>query len=423
MSERVPEGWESKKLDELVIKHNSGVYKKSNLYGSGTNIIGVSQLYQCDFVKGQKFKKVPLDDTEIAKFTLRYGDLLYGESSLVRSGIAKTVCVTPDGEGTAFAWHTRRYSVDQKFVYPEFLNYFVAGSKVRNYLEKVCTQTALTGITTLDYFGAPILLPPLPEQKKIASILTSVDEVIETAQKQIDKLQDLKKATMNELLTKGIGHTEFKDSELGRIPKSWEVKRLDEVSLEKGIQTGPFGSQLHAHEYTTDGVPVVMPKDMKPPLIDISDIARIPEHRAIDLSKHRVKKGDILFSRRGDIGRFALMEASSEGWVCGTGCLRVRLKNGVVHPYFIAQYLTKDEPKEWLNLNAVGLTMLNLSTSILEGLPLIVPSMEEQMTIVYALQSIDARLSKCRDYLSQTQSLKKSLMQDLLTGKVRVQVN
>ena len=65
--------------------------------------------------------------------------------------------------------------------------------------------------------------PPLPEQKKIASILTSVDEVIENTQKQIDKLQDLKKATMNELLTKGIGHTEFKDSELGRIPKSWEV--------------------------------------------------------------------------------------------------------------------------------------------------------------------------------------------------------
>ena len=71
-----------------------------------------------------------------------------------------------------------------------------------------------------------ILIPPLPEQKKIASILTSVDEVIENTQKQIDKLQDLKKATMNELLTKGIGHTEFKDSELGRIPKSWEVRSL-----------------------------------------------------------------------------------------------------------------------------------------------------------------------------------------------------
>ena len=76
-----------------------------------------------------------------------------------------------------------------------------------------------------------IPIPPLPEQKKIASILTSVDEVIENTQRQIDKLQELKKATMNELLTKGIGHTEFKDSELGRIPKSWEVKRLGEIAV------------------------------------------------------------------------------------------------------------------------------------------------------------------------------------------------
>ena len=70
----------------------------------------------------------------------------------------------------------------------------------------------------------PIIKPPLPEQQKIASILTSVDEVIEKTQTQINKLQDLKKATMNELLTRGIGHTEFKDSPVGRIPLSWEVK-------------------------------------------------------------------------------------------------------------------------------------------------------------------------------------------------------
>ena len=289
-------------------------------------------------------------------------------------------------------------------------------------LEKHNEASGVPSLSRDTLYSVRVSTPPLPEQKKIASILTSVDEVIENTQRQIDKLQELKKATMNELLTKGIGHTEFKDSELGRIPKSWEVRDLVSVSLEKGIQTGPFGSQLHSHEYTLSGVPVVMPKDMKPPQIEISGIARIAEHRAVDLAKHRVKTGDILFSRRGDIGRFALMENSSEGWVCGTGCLRVRLNTLVAHPYFVAQYLTKDEPKEWLNLNAVGLTMLNLSTGILEKLPIIVPPMKEQMQIISALQSIDSRLFECWRFFSQTQSLKKSLMQDLLTGKVRVQV-
>ncbi len=99
-------------------------------------------------------------------------------------------------------------------------------SRLMKYVDSDRVGTCQTSyseyLQDLDYF-----LPPLPEQKKIASILTSVDEVIENTQKQIDKLQDLKKATMNELLTKGIGHTEFKDSELGRIPKSWEVVTRD----------------------------------------------------------------------------------------------------------------------------------------------------------------------------------------------------
>jgi type I restriction enzyme S subunit len=115
------------------------------------------------------------------------------------------------------------------------------------------------------------LLPPLPEQKKIASILTSVDEVIENTQKQIDKLQDLKKATMNELLTKGIGHTEFKDSELGRIPKSWEVKRLDEVA--EKIWIGLVTTMTKY--YVTEGVPLIRNSDIKEGGIDVNGLINL----------------------------------------------------------------------------------------------------------------------------------------------------
>ena len=72
----------------------------------------------------------------------------------------------------------------------------------------------------------PNVFPPLSEQKKIVSVLNSVDEVIKNTQKHIQKLQDLKKGIMNELLTKGIGHTKFKDSKLGKIPKSWKNGRF-----------------------------------------------------------------------------------------------------------------------------------------------------------------------------------------------------
>ena len=264
--------------------------------------------------------------------------------------------------------------------------------------------------------------PPLPEQQKIAAILSSVDDVIEKTRAQIDKLKDLKTGMMQELLTKGIGHTAFKDSPVGRIPESWEVTTLGAIVVAKGLQTGPFGSQLHAHEYIERGVPVVMPKDMKNNGVDATTIAHIPEEKAEKLAKHRVRAGDILFARRGDIGRFALIEKGNEGWLCGTGCLKARFSDSI-NPTFISCYLTLTPVVEWLNLNAVGQTMLNLNTSILADLPVILPPKNEQSVIGDAISSLDDRVRCCQEKLGALQSVKKALMQDLLTGKVRVNVD
>jgi type I restriction enzyme, S subunit len=415
MSERIPEGWDSKKLDKLVTKHNSGVYKKSDLYGYGNNIIGVSQLYQCQFIKGQQFKKVPLNDTEIAKFTLHYGDLLYGESSLVRSGIAKTVCVTPDGQGTAFAWHTRRFTVDQKVVYPEFLNYFMESSKIRNYLEKVCTQTALTGITTVDYFSTPILLPPLPEQKKIVSIFISVDEVIENTQKQINSLQDLKKATMNELLTKGTGHTEFKDSELGRIPKSWEVKKLGDYVKLQG------GNAFPSSNFQESGIPIVRISNIMNEGVNLEKCVCFSKSKIFQ--KFEIKEGDILLAMSGaTTGKIGIYNAKNVAYLNQrVGRFQIldksRVKNAFLHHLFQSDIFTYVTQRD-----AIGGAQPNISSEQVESVRYAFPTICEQSKIAETLGSIDQKIKIQKGKLVQTQSLKKSLMQVLLTGKVRVKV-
>jgi len=274
------------------------------------------------------------------------------------------------------------------------------------------------------------ILPPLPEQQKIAAILTSVDEVIEKTQAQCDKLKDLKTAMMQTLLlpteNKGVGingkpHTEFKDSPVGRIPKGWEVVRLGALAITKGLQTGPFGGQLHSHEYVETGVPVVMPKDMKGNRITVNSIAKVTRDKANGLEKHKITCGDILFSRRGDIGRFVLVEEQNEGWLCGTGCLRARLSPSLL-PSFLAAYLTLDFAVEWLNNNAVGQTMLNLNTSILSDLPVLLPSVQEQKYIAETIAALDHSLAIKKKKLLALENTKKALMQDLLTGKVRVTV-
>ena len=197
----MPEEWSCVSLGSLVVDHNSGVYKKADLYGRGHNIVGVGDLYGCHSIDGQQFSLVPLEPNEVSRYTLYEGDLIYGESSLVREGIARTLPVTKRGAGTAFAWHTRRVRLDSEKTDAIFYHYVLDGGPTRKRVMAVATQTALTGITTRDFFSVPVPLPAMDEQREISRILTSNDELIDKWQDSIDGLQAAKSALMSVLLT------------------------------------------------------------------------------------------------------------------------------------------------------------------------------------------------------------------------------
>ena len=199
------------------------------------------------------------------------------------------------------------------------------------------------------------------------------------------------------------------------IPKGWTLETLSSVVIPDGLQTGPFGSQLKASEYATDGVPVIMPKDMKNGRVSTASIARIPEEVAESrLSPHRTQSGDLLFARRGEIGRCALITSQELGWVCGTGCLRAR-PGRKVHPAFLIHQILDAKATRWLTDMAVGQTMLNLNTQILSELPIALPPLPEQKKIAAVLSSVDAAIEKTEAVIAQLQVVKKAMMEQLLT--------
>ena len=203
------------------------------------------------------------------------------------------------------------------------------------------------------------------------------------------------------------------------VPEGWKISTLGDV-CGNNLQTGPFGSQLHANEYEADGVPVLMPKDLNGFRADTSSAAKISVERARDLSKHRLSKGDILFSRRGDVTRFALIDETSAGSLCGTGCLKAT--PGEQHsPEFLSYFLQKHWVRKWLEQNAVGQTMPNMNTAILSELPLMVAgSRQEEDTIAQILSTWDQAITATERLLENSQQRKKGLMQQLLTGKKRL---
>ena len=172
-----------------------------------------------------------------------------------------------------------------------------------------------------------------------------------------------------------------------RSRPSWVECTLGELVADgpSFIQTGPFGSQLHAHDYKEEGIPVVMPQQLGDNVIDFSEIARISEADRDRLSRHVMEEGDIVFSRRGDVTRRALITAETAGCLCGTGCLLIRLKHPKVDNRFLALFLSLPAFKSYITQKAVGATMPNLNTGILERIPLVLPPHDVQVGIVTVL--------------------------------------
>jgi len=178
------------------------------------------------------------------------------------------------------------------------------------------------------------------------------------------------------------------------FPANWELTTLGEICNRGSgyIHTGPFGSQLHASDYVQDGVPTIMPVNIGNNQILVDGIARITEKDAERLSRHRLATGDIVFSRRGDVTRRALVRDEQNGWLCGTGCLKINFGEGIVDPLFASLYFGHPDVKDWIVRHAVGSTMPNLNGKIMDAIPFLLPPLPEQQAITRILGALDDKI-------------------------------
>ena len=199
----------------------------------------------------------------------------------------------------------------------------------------------------------------------------------------------------------------------GEIPGHWEFTTLGEICQRGGgnIQTGPFGSQLHASDYVPVGVPSIMPTNIGENRIIEDGIVRITEEDANRLGQHRLRAGDIIYSRRGDVEKRALIREREEGWFCGTGCLKVRFGSGVVDPLFASMFLGHPAIREWIVRHAVGATMPNLNTTIMSAVPFALPPLAEQKAIAAILGALDDKIELNRRMNATLEGMARAMFQ------------
>ncbi|MDK7698948.1 restriction endonuclease subunit S [Cutibacterium avidum] len=190
------------------------------------------------------------------------------------------------------------------------------------------------------------------------------------------------------------------------------------------VQTGPFGSQLHAEEYVEGGVPVINPSHLVNGRIEPDVQVSVTEQKAVELERHQLREGDVVIARRGDLGRCSVVGPDAQKYLCGTGSLLIRLRSEEWDSDYFQMLFSSKRTKDELELGSIGSTMANLNASQVSRLRLKRPSLIDQRAAVKRVTEIQSKLGLQRKLvlreIALLQEFRTRLVADVVTGQVDV---
>jgi type I restriction enzyme S subunit len=415
MSSLVPDGWLLSSITEITSLKHGYQFRTPDFSDFGVKVVKIGQvvgsgkidLRNCDFVRQEVY-------IQRKEFELKAGDILMS----LTGNIGRVGVVPLLSQPLLQNYRVGLFKPVLSRCERDFLPHLLGSQFVTEQLLDKSNSTAQANFGKSDLDQVSVLRPPLPEQQKIAKILTSVDEVIEKTQAQIDKLKDLKTGMMQELLTNGIGHTEFKDSPVGRIPTEWEVGGIYDYCSEI------FLGLTAKVDYTeSEGVFLVRATDISKGRLSFDKARKITLEQHQSLTKKRqAKRGDVLISKSGSLGVCAIVETDIEFSIYES-IIVLQPREGVIDSNYLLWLMRATETQTRLLGSTVGSTVGHLNLGDFRKLKIPIPTIIEQIKLGKMFNSLNEKHSKVESRLQKYKSIKKALLQDLLTGKVRVAIS
>lgn len=268
-----------------------------------------------------------------------------------------------------------------------------------------------------------IPLPPLPEQQRIAYVLSAVQVARDKTQAVIEAAREMKKSLMKHLFTYGpvpvaeVGKVQLKETEIGIIPEHWEVKKLGDIASNIRSGSTPRGGST---TYLDKGIPLIRSQNVLMNNLVLDDVAYVSKETHEIMLRSQIQPGDVLLNITGaSIGRVAiapstLKEANVNQHVC-----RIRPKEGLISE-FLSYYLASEIGQWQIMSTQIGATRQGLNYQQVRSFSLPVPHLEEQAKIVEALAAIDLKVHAEEMHMTALDTLFKTLLNNLMTGKIRV---
>jgi type I restriction enzyme S subunit len=419
---RIPKEWEVFKLKELVDVQGGKRLPK------GDSLVDFETAHQYIRIVDFKNGSVDISDVKyllpetyrkIKKYTISSKDVYIS----IAGTIGLVGLIPRELDGANLTENAAKLN-NLKKVMKEYLVIVLNSRVLQNQIKRFTGKATQPKLALFRIEKLKIPVPSEKEQQKIAGILGTVDEAIEKVDKAIEKTERLKRGLMQELLTKGIGHKEFKDSKIGEISKEWEVLSLESANI--NVIDGDRGTNYpKQNDFLDEGYCLFLSaKNVTGNEFKFTENQFISKERDSKMSKGRLKKYDIVLTTRGTVGNVGFYDdkVSFKHLRINSGMVLLRNRNENIDNEFLYSLFKTPFLRTQIRRVAYGTAQPQLSVSIIKKLKIVVPSVSVQKKIVEILSTVDKKIDMEKKRKEKLEKIKKGLMQDLLTGRKRVKV-
>ncbi|MCC7035728.1 MAG: restriction endonuclease subunit S [Alphaproteobacteria bacterium] len=415
------EGWKTISLDEIAeVLDPQPDHRAPLVVENGFSYVGIGDISPTGKIRHEKCRKIGEEavDKQEASFKIEYGDIGFGKVGTV----GKVVKFTDLSRYAVSATLVVIKPLPQKTT-RGFLYYLLQGPEIEKNISKRLTGTtrATLGIKQIRkfYFNIPVAST---EQQKIAEILGSVDEAIAKTEAVISQTQKVKQGLLQTLLTKGIGHTKFKHTEIGEIPESWAASPLSELVDLKG------GFAFKSVDFTDAGVQVIRMGNLYQSRLQLDrSPVFVPDEFLEQHNSYAIYPNDILMSMTGTVGKedygYAVIVPQNAATMLLNQRVCKLIPKGEVSYNYLLQLLWSRNFLDQLYCLPGGTKQANLSGKQILSVIVPKPSKKEQQEIGDLLNFYDTIISVEESKANSLKKIKSGLMSDLLTGRVRVNLD
>ena len=406
----IPEEWGDEELNKLVDKITDGTHKTPTYTESGIPFLRVTDIQKSE-IDWSNVKYISQEEHVelIKRCNPEIGDILYSKNGTI--GIPKII--DWDNEFSIFvSLCLIKMKKQESCIYNKYLEQFLKSDSCMRQIRLRAKQGTVTNLHLEEIRELIIPIPTIKEQEKIASILSNVDEQIDNVDALIEKNKELKKGLLQTLLTKGIGHTKFKKTEIGEIPEAWEVKKIIDIA---NTTSGGTPSRAKKEYYENGIYPWVKTGELYNKYISKTE-EYITEDALKKSSAKLVPEGAVIIAMYGaTIGKLSIAKRSV---TTNQACCSIICNNNICYNEYL-YYRLNFEKENIINLGAGG-AQPNISQDIIKNYKLAIPTRGEQQRIVLILSELDKKIDEYENKKQKLEALKKGLMQQLLSGKIRV---